>query len=230
MLSPRPSTRCGHCSHPKASCAVCSLRPGSSHTPVATSSRPSSWTHCTPRTRAEWDGARRMSLSSTRPTCCSGRFQRGGAPDGRARGSTMWPTGSSRSACPTARAADARSSTCRARRRAATGWTAGSARRGSRRPHSWVTLPRTSCTACTRNSPTASRWTTHRWCARPTPGTATSWSTRPRTSRRCSGGRSPGGARPSRSRSPVTRRRRSAPVRRPLGIASSRHSTSTRVP
>ncbi len=53
-------------------------------------------------------------------------------------------------------------------------------------------------------------------------------STRPKTSRRCSGARSRGGVRASRSRSPVTRPRRFAPARRRHGIASSRRSASMR--
>ena len=118
----------------------------------------------------------------------------------------------------------------RARRRAATGWTAGSARPRTPRPRSWVIPPPTSCTACTRSSPTSSTSRRRcRRCARPTRGTATSSWTRPRISRRCSGGRSPGGARHSRSPSPATRRRQSAPARRRRGTASSRRSASRRV-
>ncbi len=95
--------------------------------------------------------------SSTSPTSCSGPSRRDRiAPAGAAGRSTTWPSGSWRSGCPTARGVGARSSTCRARRPAATGWSAGSARPGSPRPRSWVIPPPTSCTACTRSSPTSS--------------------------------------------------------------------------
>ena len=126
--------------------------------PGATSSRPTSWTRCS----ASADGRGRMERGRRRPPR-RGRRPARDRPEAAARrpggdrGSTTWPSGSSRSGCPTARGAGARSSTCRGRRRATTGWTAGSARPRSPRPRSWATPPPTSCTACTRSSPTSSR-------------------------------------------------------------------------
>ena len=173
-----------------------------------------------PRTRRATDGPRPTLPFSTRPTCCSGPSRRArSAPAGGDGRSITSPSGSWRSGCRTAHGAGARSSTGPARRLAAIDSSAGSARSGSPRPRSWVTQPPTSCTGCTRSSPTSSRTTKWRRSARPTRSTATSWSTRPRICRRCNGGRSRGDARHSRSRSQATKHKRSARARR-------RHGTS----
>ena len=157
LRSRRRSTRCGRCSLPTCSCAVSSRRRAAwrdAGRDILTTEELDAL-HAASETSDGWSEADVALLDEADvllgpvPT----RRQRAGGADGR---STTSPSGSWRSGCRTARGAVAHSSTCPARRRAATGWTAGSARSRTPRPRSWVIPPPTSCTACTRSSPTSS--------------------------------------------------------------------------